>query len=115
MTRPTSGAGPGNDSGPVVTRATTNAQNLDTSTIADTTVEAAAPPLRMKCRTAGCSGDRPVVMLGCARGWDRCARCAGRMVWHAAHPIPDDRPDVDYWAERVWELLDAVEMVGVSA
>lgn len=36
MTRPTSGAGPGNDSGPVVTRATTSALNLDLHTVPQT-------------------------------------------------------------------------------
>lgn len=30
---------------------------------------------RMPCRTRGCTGTRPLTLLGSSRGWDKCSRC----------------------------------------
>lgn len=72
------------------------------------------PALRMPCRTRGCSGTRPVVLLGSSWGWDRCRRCARRNLRAQPLPVPDDRPYRDPWQERVAELLDAAELAGAG-
>jgi hypothetical protein len=40
---------------------------------------------RLPCRTTkGCSGTRPVVLVGCAAGFDRCVKCYRRRLGRAA-------------------------------
>lgn len=36
------------------------------------------------CRTKGCSGTRPVVPIGCADAFDRCAKCYRKRLGRVA-------------------------------
>ena len=66
---------------------------------------------RRPCRTRGCSRDRPLVPVGCAYLWDRCSRCARRIL--SGTPLSTvgaGLDPIDPWAERVHELLDRAEV-----
>jgi hypothetical protein len=52
---------------------------------------------------------RPVVPVGCAAGWDLCAKCFTGSWSARPYPEPDDRPAVDPWEERIAEILADTE------
>ena len=72
-----------------------------------TITEASVP--RRPCRSKGCTGSRPVVDIGSSRFFDRCSRCARRVLRDQAYPEPDPRPYVNPWSERLAELLAQAE------
>ncbi len=86
---------------------TTDRQAADSSL--SIAIAASADIPRRPCRSKGCTGSRPVVPVGSSRFFDRCPKCARRVLHEQPYPEPDPRPAIDPWAERVAELLQQAE------
>lgn len=98
---------PGDErSRPTTDRLATN--NTLPTTVPDT-ADITQEPARLPCRTRGCRGTRPLVPVGSSYQWDRCYRCAHRVIHSRPYPVPDERVVADPWAERVYEVLELTE------